>query len=419
MKHTGKKNYLAIFLIIALVGLISVVLSTHYKTFGTEKNKAEHTETIDAPHSDDVNNQKVTKAAGEKTAKKEPKPKNKYPKLLLYSFIHPDYLKDTAKFWGTKTGFSGFMISYVCDWNVPREKVLKRMPRLKEMNDECKKYGIDSNFIKLSMGHLKKLDWTDDKEWKKITDRVALTAKVAKETGFRGIALDTEPYYWRENSIWDYKNPLYKDKTKTEIEGLVRVRGFQLMRAIKKEYPDCEFITFPEGYFYYKYPNESVNDTAKIYNLWRPFFRGLCDAGLKNGIVVGTERTYHITRPSSIKKKVNLIQKTMKEAPTSPGYWDKKCSLALGSAPLGKSFKNKKARFSFDKFKTQIKTFSEISPRYVWVYGHGAAWWQLPKKDENKYKGTGFSYWRPYYQVLKCDKNIKKYYKWTYEVFKK
>ncbi len=426
MKHnTNNKKYLLLFFTLAIITALSFLALSCNSLYGSEKpGTVNDGEAIEAPQPDPCASlspsPSVINDSPEKTTKKIKKPKKaKYPRLLLYSFIHPDYLKDTAEFWGTKTGFTGFMISYVCDWDVPEEKIHARIARLREMNEECAKYGIDSNFIKLSMGHLKELNWTDNEEWKKVTDRVCLAASVAKETGFVGIVLDTEPYNWRENSIWDYKNPLYEAKTKGEMESLVRLRGYQLMTALKEGFPESEFIMFPEGYFYFRYPAESVNDTAKIYNLWQPFFQGLCDAGLEKGIVVGTERTYHITKPSSIKKKVQAIEKTMQEAPSDPHYWRKKCSLALGSAPLGKTFQDKRSRFSLKNFKNQMKTFAELSPRYVWIYGHGAAWWQIPVKDEKKYQGTGFSYWRPNYQILKCDKYIKDFYDTTWQVFRK
>jgi len=389
MNKNGLKKQLSFILVLAAVIAVFAFIGLRCKASEEKKNQSPSQKTDIAKHR---------------------------PKLLLYSFIHPDYLRDTAEFWGKKTGFSGFMISYLCDWHVPTEKILKRSPRLKLMNEECKKYGIDSNFIKLSLGHLKKLDWTDEEEWKKIVERVRLTARVARDNGFVGIALDTEPYYWRINSIWDYKNSLYKGKSRDEMEELVGKRGNELMLAIKEEFPESEFIIFPEGYFYYKYPKESINDTAKIYNLWGAFFRGLCNANLKSGIVVGTERTYHIGRPSSIKKKYRAIYDTMAKCPDDSDYWKNKCSLAPGAAPLGKSFKNKSKRYSYKKFENQMGLFVELSPRYAWIYGHGAAWWKL--NDQDKYKGSGFSYWRPYYQVLDCDPDIQKYYMETYKMFK-
>jgi hypothetical protein len=58
-----------------------------------------------------------------------------------------------------------------------------------------------------------------------------------------------------------------------------------------------------------------------------------------------------------------------------------------------------------------MNTSIELSPRYLWIYGHGGAWWQL--EDETLYVGKGFSFWRPAYQKLKCDKDIEKYYSIT------
>ncbi|MCE1247360.1 MAG: hypothetical protein LWY06_12005 [Firmicutes bacterium] len=330
------------------------------------------------------------------------------PKLILYSFINPMYLRDTAKSWAENTGFRGFMIAYICDWEVPDEKVLARVPELKTMNEECRKYGIDSNFIKLSMGHLKDMNWSDDAYWKKLDERVRLAAKIAKETGFVGIALDTEPYNWRENSIWDVGNPMYKHIERNQLETLVRKRGRDFMEAVKSEFPEAQFIIFPEGYFYYKYPSESVNDTARIYNTWGYFFKGLCDAELQNGINVGTERTYHMTDPDKLRQKYESIVNTMKECPENRKYWEEKCSVAIGMAPLGKKFDDKRKRYYARDFDKQINEAVKLSPRYLWVYGHGGAWWQL--EDDTPYVGKGFTFWRPAYQKLKCDRDIQKFY---------
>lgn len=338
------------------------------------------------------------------------------PKLLLYSFIHPDYLKDTAEFWGTKTGFSGFMISYVYDWHISPEKMKLRMPKLKAMNDECRKYGIDKNFVKISMGHLKDLDWVDEKQWKEILDHTRFAAKYAREAGFVGIALDTEPYYRKDNSIWDWKNERYKGMKKSDVNDLVYKRGRELMSVIKEEFPESEFIIFPEGYYYYSYPAESTSDTKRIYNLWGSFFKGLCDAGLESGIVLGIERTYHVTNKGLLEKRYYLVNKTMRNLCKGSDYWNDKCSVAIGLAPLGKKFKDKSARYPYGGFENQLEVSVKLCKRYVWIYGHGAAWWKLD--DENKYRTRGFTYWRPYYQILDCDPLIDKYYKATFDFFR-
>jgi len=341
---------------------------------------------------------------------------NEKPRLLLYSFIHPDYLKDTAEFWGTKTGFSGFMISYVYDWHVSPEKMKIRTPKLKAMNDECRKYGIDKNFVKISMGHLKKLDWADEKQWEEILEHTGLAARYAKEAGFAGIALDTEPYYRKDNSIWDWKNKRYKGMKKNEVNELVYKRGKALMCVIKGEFPESEFIIFPEGYYYYCYPKESTSDTRRIYNLWGSFFRGLCDEELESGIVLGTERTYHVTGREPLEKRFRLVNKVMSDLCNNSDYWNDKCSVAIGLAPLGKKYRDKSARYPYKGFEDQLDVSVNLCKKYVWIYGHGAAWWKLD--DENKYRIRGFAYWRPYYQVLKCDPMIDKYYKATFDFFK-
>lgn len=338
------------------------------------------------------------------------------PKLLLYSFIHPEHLYDTAQFWGTKTGFSGFMIAYICDWPVSQERMLARVPRLTEINLRCKEFGIDSNFIKISMGHLKDLNWTDEEQWQELLDHIKTTAYIAKETGFVGIAIDTEPYHWKENSIWDKDNPLYEELSEIEIKELVQKRGLSMMDTILKEFPRCEFIIFPEGCFYYRHPEESTKDTAALYNLWGSFLQGLREGSPPQGIIIGTERTYHVTRPAAIKKFYKMIDEAVGDCLGDKTYLREKGSIALGAAPLGKTWFDKSPRYSLSGFKTQMETFARLSTRYVWIYGHGAAWWKLD--SEAQYKDRGFTYWRPNAQIVEPNPQIERYYEETLRIFK-
>ena len=91
------------------------------------------------------------------------------------------------------------------------------------------------------MGHKPLPDYFHKKQWQKILAQISHIAKFAKQTGFTGIALDTESY---NKLIWNSaKRPLNKYSLK-KLKKIIYKRGQEIMQAIIKEFPNAEIFVF-------------------------------------------------------------------------------------------------------------------------------------------------------------------------------
>jgi hypothetical protein len=298
------------------------------------------------------------------------------PKTLMYSAMTLEYLKTTAPFWKEKTGINGFIFTTLpTNWfNEPRELASYR-ELATEVNALCRKNDIDANFVKLALGHRTLPDYFNDAAWDKLLAEVQAVAAFAKETGFIGVALDTESY---SKLLFDSsKAPLAK-YPKDQLKKKIYQRGREIMQTITMVFPDAEVFIFPEGYLL-SYPQEGP---AK-YELWMDLFNGLLSVQNRKGVVLGCEALYKITR------KNKLLDFYYREIPLlvdkldNPTFWLEKCSVALGAWPLGREYWNKSAWYGPAEFNRQFRTMEMLCPRYVWIYAHGSAWWQ--EKDNAKY----------------------------------
>ena len=105
------------------------------------------------------------------------------------------------------------------------------------------------------------IDWTSDSDWKAVISNYALAARIARETGMKGILLDIEQYgekFWVPKFNRTGKN--YE-----ELCAIARRRGRDWGKAVFKEYPDI--LIFALTMFSSHSGNRMV----------RPFFNGILD----------------------------------------------------------------------------------------------------------------------------------------------
>jgi hypothetical protein len=328
-----------------------------------------------------------------------------YPKVLLFSAVDVYYLADSVQFWGEKVGVNGFFLAYLADWWTPREKLFENVAILMDVNKKGTSYGIDRNFVKVALGYGKLPIWTDDEAWSGILSNFRNIAEFIKQSGTRGIAIDTEPY---EVPLFDPETDRFKTVDRKILKDKVYQRGKEIMQSLTEGFPDIEVVILPEGAFYWF--NQDQGSSARTYELWIDFFNGMASVRNKKGIVVSAERTYSVTDKNSLYGIYNMINKTMLEHVQDPVFWKEKCSIALGMWPLGKTYSDKSARYSVARFEEQFLQAEALSPRYVWIYGHGAAWFQLKQEEVKKYSSHGRTVQGKEDQVIPTDSAILEYY---------
>ncbi len=83
------------------------------------------------------------------------------------------------------------------------------------------------------------LDWFDDSAWTAVCNNFGIMARIARETGMKGIIFDIEEYgkkFWAFEPSWGHS---YEDTVP-----MVRRRGQEFAKAVFSEYPDMKLFCF-------------------------------------------------------------------------------------------------------------------------------------------------------------------------------
>lgn len=326
------------------------------------------------------------------------------PKVLIFSTVDIQYLSDSVERWGKEIGVNGFLLSYVADWWTQRAELFRNLDLMREVNRRGAACGVDSNFINVALGYKELPLWTDDKAWAGVLQNFRGIAEFIRQSGTRGIAIDTEPY---NAALFNSRAARFKDIDREILRARVYQRGREIMRALTEVYPEIEVIILPEGALYWFNPEGGISHD---YELWIDFFDGAASVRNRRGIVIAGERTYSVPDKSSMEKIYNRTEDSMRGHAGAPQFWNKKCSIALGMWPLGREYNDKSARYSPSDFRMQFSAAVALSPRYVWIYDHGAAWFSLKKEEVEKYTSNGRWIWEKSYQAMPAIKNIDEYY---------
>jgi len=124
------------------------------------------------------------------------------PKVLMFDGVSIDkHNNDTAaKYWGQKIGVDGFFVNgIVPDWGrtVGDDEKSPDYQRVKQFQDLYAKYGVTDNFLKIAL--YKPHNWQDPAAQSRAVTVFRQAAHLARYAGFKGLALDLEPYvkdYW-------------------------------------------------------------------------------------------------------------------------------------------------------------------------------------------------------------------------------
>ena len=339
------------------------------------------------------------------------------PKILLYSAVNEWWLKDTIDRWA-KSGFAGFIITNYVQWFTPSIELESHRLHFADLVSRGAPYGITENFIDVQLAARRYADggalpaWHDETAWTNLlTENFPAIARFAKTTGFKGIVFDTEPY--AAAGLWKVAHPRNGGRSKAAIQEVVYNKGKRLMAAMQQAYPGIQIILLQEGSLW-----SAQSDLD--YELWPSFYNGMASTQPTPGIIIGTESTYpenglleKLKRNPDlfIRNQAALIEASMYSIAELPEYWKAKGSLAIGMWPLGASYSDKSARYAPAVFEAQMRAAKAVSGKYVWVYGHGNAWWRMTEQEVNAYSTEPWHYtFDKASQVLPPDANIEGYF---------
>ena len=323
------------------------------------------------------------------------------PKVLMFSSIDIQYLADNVDFWRREVGVNGFILNYLVEWWSSKEQVFGIVEDLLTLNKQSSQVGIDHNFLKVALGYKTLPHWGDDIAWKQIIATFGNISKVLKDTGTCGIAIDTEAY---QSPIFDSSSKRFDGTNKQDLQRLAYSRGQQVITALTDNYPDIEILLLQEGAYH------SFVSGFHEYDLWIHFYDGLASLRNSKGIVLATENTYKVVQKDSLKKLYKDEFDAMALNSKDPKFWKEQCSIAIGMWPLGREYWDKRSNYSPYEFQEQFETAKTLSPRYVWIYDHGAAWYRMHDSEIKKFTTGPRWIWEPRYQALPTDPLVSRFY---------
>jgi hypothetical protein len=340
----------------------------------------------------------------------------------MHSGINTQYLLNTRNFWG-RTGVSGFLLGYIFpDWqvspfhpydnpSVPNSLNGTGQPDpvtsdyLLALNQATYGSGITANAIHVRTSSTVRLFEYD--KWAVVVENFRQAALFAKLSRTPIISIDVEPFFAQLGS--DYRAGIYSSYGDSWIMQSLFDIGRRIMQAMVGSYPDIQVLLMPDGdYFYTLFGRETW---ASNYKFWISFWDGMASVDNPQGIILGDEDMYRvvdgrIALPAQILQNINS---TMYAHTQYQQFWLTKASIAPGIWPLGRTYTDKSPKMSvsfFDSFMNLLVNtlVPQFGIKYVWIYGDGAAWWQL--SDPTQY---GKPLWNPQSQVAPTDPSLPQF----------
>lgn len=281
------------------------------------------------------------------------------PSLIMFDgpTIKSDVNDRAARYWGRAIGIQGLFLNDIMPYwqiDVGSDPASATWSRAKEMQDVYERGGVAENFIKVAIW--KPHDWKDASSDKAVAANFGHAAALARFAGFRGIAIDTEPYVdiWGGSAGGD------------EIAATVQLEGRRIGDAMHAAYPGMTLVIIKDALLYASL-RQGYNGG---YGLAVPFLKGLLSAGFSK-VVIAEEQSYkdmHVAATDS------EIRSRYSEFLRANRISTERVSVAPGLWPLGKSYSDKSARMSPADFAQELRAAYSSANRYVWIYGFGSAW---------------------------------------------
>ncbi len=328
--------------------------------------------------------------------------------VLMHVGAPEAYVADECPRFRSQAGVDGFIVqnTFLVATRPPRED---HLPILTDMQRRCAAAGVSKNFLRTSMGHGTP-DWFDDAAWSTYLSNFRRAAKMARDAGFVGFAIDTEPYpptpcLWTSSpSPALFYSHCKGDNTRTSEQYRQKVfeRGQELAKSILDEYPQAELLFMLQGRFIF---SDSLRSQTHIY--WSDFIGGVLSMQPAGGIGILSEAVYRDfdlncwvqvgayscnpqrgffdlkADPASLTKIA--VEDSLPHRPERnftraalARLWRKNGFVVLGSWPFGaETSPDKQPYISLPEFQKQMDSFKKYSQKYAWFYGTCAAFTKL------------------------------------------
>ena len=256
------------------------------------------------------------------------------------------------------------------------------------------------NFLALYSANQWKMDWFDDAQWETIEANLRLVSHAVKVARCVGVCFDPEPY---GPNPWAFETA-GNGHSYAETAAMVRKRGAQFMRALRKEAPDLHILTlFHLSHFadVARIPDRAKRDAVLAgpsrrshWGLLTAFVNGWLDGSSPRTVMIdGNENSYYFSTDEEFYRDYYSMkhgalplvppetQKIYQER-VQPGaalYMDQLVALREPKDnPIGESL-TPSDRLLWLEHNTYMALLT--SEEYVWCYSEKMSWWENKVPD--------------------------------------
>lgn len=259
----------------------------------------------------------------------------------------------------------------------------------------CKFNQFTDNFILLG-ANPGNVDWFDDEGWQQIADHWRIAAGVTKQSGFKGILFDPEPYTRPYAQFRYAAQPGHEKRTFEEYCSKVRQRGREVILAVVEEYPDitifCYFMnSVTASAAGHRSPQAAL--ATMSYGLLPAFIDGWLDVapptvtfvdGCESAYRYNSEREYleaAVRIKGACQQLVSAENRPKYRAQVQVGYG---VYLDAYWNPLGPWYIDGLGGPRVERLRENVRTALRVADEYVWVYGEKFRWWPTPNERVGK-----------------------------------
>lgn len=229
-----------------------------------------------------------------------------------------------------------------------------------------------------------RIDWTDDAAWSRIAHNMAIVARVARASGFRGLSMDPEDYH----KVKQFKRRA-EELPYHELCGLVRRRGRELFTRVFAEFPDAVIYSYWLFSMVPHYAHHTGADVAGLVRdaeaLWPSFLNGILDV-LPPGarMVDGDENSYRYDADTGGYRAAAFFNAHKTLPLVAPENREKfRTQVSTGFAMYMDMFISEEGAkwhkgaadgSRAERFRRDLAQADETSGGYVWFWGEKRVW---------------------------------------------
>lgn len=211
------------------------------------------------------------------------------------------------------------------------------------------------------------LHWFDEGRWRVIADNFRAVARLARESGVRGLILDPEHY---GHALFSYRQQRdLVDMRFEEFAARARGRGRQVMEAVAGSLPEAVVISLMAYTLPLRELSAGLGLADVEYGLLPAFYDGLLEA-MPSGarLVDGYEFAYGFKEPRQFEEGYRQIHELAIRLSGVPDRYRRHVRAGFG---LWLDFESQPGYFSPEEFRQAVAAALRVSDRYVWIYTQG------------------------------------------------